>query len=295
MRFEFMKAHLKQFPIEKMAEVLGVSRCGYYDFLRKGPSKRAVENQGIIEEIKKVHKKSRGTYGSPRVHAELKKQGISCSRKRAAKLMRKEKIQAKMRKRWKKTTLQSKKVVDIAPNHLDQQFHVEEANKVWVSDITYVWTAEGWLYVAIVLDLFSRKVVGLSMGASLSTELVTKALKQALYRRGVIVNKGLMHHSDRGCQYTSKEFRELALRHGIELSMSAKGHCYDNAVAESFFHTVKTEETHLKHYRTREEGQFAIFEYVEVFYNRQRLHSTLGYISPTDFEEGWEKDYVLSV
>lgn len=295
MRFEFMKAHSKQFPVEKMAEVLGVSRSGYYDFLHKGPSKRALEDQGIVEEIKKAHKKSRGTYGSPRVHAELKKQGISCSRKRTAKLMRKEKIQAKMRKRWKRTTLQSKKVVDIAPNHLDQQFHVEKPNKVWVSDITYVWTAEGWLYVAVVLDLFSRKVVGLSMGSSVSTELVTKALKQALYRRGVIVNKGLMHHSDRGCQYTSKEFREIAVRHGIELSMSAKGHCYDNAVAESFFHTLKTEETHLKHYRTREEGQSAIFEYVEVFYNRQRLHSTLGYISPADFEEGWEKDYVLSV
>jgi len=290
-----MKAHSKQFPVEKMAEVLGVSRSGYYDFLHKGPSKRALEDQGIVEEIKKAHKKSRGTYGSPRVHAELKKQGISCSRKRTAKLMRKEKIQAKMRKRWKRTTLQSKKVVDIAPNHLDQQFHVEKPNKVWVSDITYVWTAEGWLYVAVVLDLFSRKVVGLSMGSSVSTELVTKALKQALYRRGVIVNKGLMHHSDRGCQYTSKEFREIAVRHGIELSMSAKGHCYDNAVAESFFHTLKTEETHLKHYRTREEGQSAIFEYVEVFYNRQRLHSTLGYISPADFEEGWEKDYVLSV
>lgn len=197
------------------------------------------------------------------MHAELKKQGISCSRKRTAKLMRKEKIQAKMRKRWKRTTLQSKKVVDIAPNHLDQQFHVEKPNKVWVSDIIYVWTAEGWLYVAVVLDLFSRKVVGLSMGASLSTELVKKALKQALYRRGVIVNKRLMHHCDRGCQYTSKEFREIAVRHGIELSMSAKGHCYDNAVVESFFHTLKTEETHLKHYRTR--------------------------------EEGWEKDYVLSV
>lgn len=295
MRFEFMKAHSKQFPVEKMAEVMGVSRSGYYDFLHKGPSKRALEDQGIVEEIKKAHKKSRGTYGSPRVHAELKKQGISCSRKRTAKLMRKEKIQAKMRKRWKRTTLQSKKVVDIAPNHLDQQFHVEKPNKVWVSDITYVWTAEGWLYVAVVLDLFSRKVVGLSMGSSVSTELVTKALKQALYRRGVIVNKGLMHHSDRGCQYTSKEFREIAVRHGIELSMSAKGHCYDNAVAESFFHTLKTEETHLKHYRTREEGQSAIFEYVEVFYNRQRLHSTLGYISPADFEEGWEKDYVLSV
>jgi putative transposase len=133
------------------------------------------------------------------------------------------------------------------------------------------------------------------MGASLSTELVTKALKQALYHRGVLVNKRLMHHLDRGCQYTSKEFRELAAAYGIELSMSAKGHCYDNAIAESFFHTLKTEETHLKRYRTREEGQSAIFKYIEVFYSRQRLHSTLGNVSPTDFEESWNEDYVLSV
>ncbi len=160
-----------------MAKVMGVSRCGYYDFLRKRASKRALENQCIIEEIKKIHKKSRGTYGSPIVHAELKKQGVSCSRKRTGKLMREEKIQAKMRKKWKRTTLQSKKVIDIAPNQLNQQFHVQKPNKVWASDITYVWTAEGWLYVAVVLDLFSRKVVGLSMGASLNTELVTRALK----------------------------------------------------------------------------------------------------------------------
>lgn len=289
-----MKAHSQEFPIEKMAEILVVSRCGYYEFLHRGPSKRALESQSLIEEIKKTHKKSRRTYGSPRVHAKLKKQGIACSRKRVAKLMKQEKIQAKMRKKWKKTTQHSKKVVEIAPNHLDQQFHVEKPNKVWVSDITYVWTAEGWLYIAVILDLFSRKVVGLSMGESLSADLVIKALKQALYRRSMIA-KDLMHHSDRGCQYTSKEFRELAHRHGIELSMSAKGHCYDNAVAESFFHTLKTEETHLNRYRTRGECKMAVFEYVEVFYNRQRLHSTLGYTSPADFEKDWENDYVLSV
>ena len=210
--------------------------------------------------------------------------------------MKGEKIQAKMRKKWKKTTIASKKVVEIAPNHLDQQFSVERPNKVWVSDITYVWTTEGWLYVAVVLDLFSRKVVGLSMGDSLETELVTKALKQALYRRE-LATTDLMHHSDRGCQYTSKEFKELTLRHGIQISMNGKGHCYDNAVAESFFHSLKTEEVHLNRYRTREEGKAAIFEYIEVFYNRQRLHSTIGYRPPAEFEEEWENkiDYVLSV
>ena len=294
-----MKAHSKKFPIEKMAALLEVSRCGYYEFLGRKCRKRALEDKTLSEAIKEIHKKSRGTYGSPRIHAELKKQGFTSSRRRVANLMRRENIQAKMRRKWKTTTQQSKKVVELAPNHLDQQFKVEEPNKVWVSDITYVWTAEGWLYVAIVLDLFSRKVVGLSMGRTLKTKLVTKALKQALYRRA-IMDGGLMHHSDRGSQYTSKEFRELTFNHGVKLSMSDRGHCYDNAVAESFFHTLKTEEVHLKQYRTREEAKQAIFEYVEVFYNRQRLHSTLGYKSPKEFEEIWEREkaeevYVLSV
>jgi transposase InsO family protein len=270
-----MKAHSKEFKIEKMADVLGVSRGGYYEFIERKPSKRALENEVLVEEIKKTHKNSRGLYGSPRLHAELRKQGQKCSRKRVSKLMKQEKIQARMRKKWKKTTQPSKKAMEIAPNHLDQQFTVNEPNKVWVSDITYVWTAEGWLYVAVVLDLFSRRVVGLSMGDRLETELVTRALKQALYRR--LINGELMHHSDRGCQYTSKEFRDLTLSHGIRLSMSAKGHCYDNAVAESFFHTMKTEHIYLTHYRTREEAKTSIFEYIEVFYNRLRLHSTLGY------------------
>lgn len=243
---------------------------------------------------KRAISKVGGLYGSPRIHEELKKRGRRCSRKRIANLMKQEKIQAKMRKKWKKTTQQSKKVVEIAPNHLDQQFMVDEPNKVWVSDITYVWTSEGWLYVSIVLDLFSRKVVGLGMGSTLETGLVIKALKQALYRRSVTTD-GLMHHSDRGCQYTSKEFRELALSQGIRLSMSAKGHCYDNAVAESFFHTLKTEEVYLKRYRSREEAKVAIFEYIEVFYNRERLHSTLGYRSPKEFEEVWEKEQIKSI
>lgn len=283
MRFQFIRNHSKEFCIEKMAQVLGVSRCGYYEFSHRKLSKRSKENEVLIEKIKTVHKASRGTYGSPRVHAEVKKLGNSCSRKRIAKLMNQEKIQAKMRKKWKVTTQPSKTPVMVAPNHLDQNFRVREPNKVWVSDITYVSTQEGWLYVAIVLDLFSRKIVGLSMGNRLETDLITKALKQALCHRGI--NNDLMHHSDRGCQYTSKEFKELTSQHGIKLSMSGKGHCYDNAVAESFFHTLKTEETSLKNYKIREEAQTSIFEFIEVFYNRERLHSTLGYLSPVAFEK----------
>lgn len=286
MRFAFMRTHSEEFPIEKMAEIFKVSRCGYYEFLKRKPSKRATDNKGLIEEIKNIHKQSRGTYGSPRVYAELKKRGKKCSRKRVAKLMQTEKIQAKMRKRWKITTKPSKKAVEVAPNHLEQQFVTEAPNRVWVSDITYVWTEEGWLYVASILDLFSRKVVGLSMGEKLETKLVTGALNQALHHRSP--EEGLIHHSDRGSQYTSAEFKEFTKRHGICLSMSAKGHCYDNAVAESFFHTLKTEEVHLKHYRTREEAKLSVFEYIEVFYNRERLHSTLGYESPEGYEKRWK-------
>jgi transposase InsO family protein len=279
-----MKEYREEFSIEKMARVLGVSRSGYYDFLEKEKSAREVENERLKEQIKSIHEKSRRVYGSPRIHNELKKQGKKCSRRRVAKLMREEGIQAKMRKRWKKTTCANEKAEPSA-NYLDQNFRTEEPNKVWASDITYIWTEEGWLYVAVVMDLFSRKIVGLSMGERLRTDLVSNALKQAIFRRGV--NEGLMHHSDRGCQYTSKEFKELSDRHGIKLSMSGKGHCYDNAVVESFFHTLKTEHTNFYKYRIREEAKTSIFEYIEVFYNRQRAHSTAGYLSPEEFEAQW--------
>jgi putative transposase len=285
MKYLFMKEHSLEFGVEKMAKVLMVCRSGYYKFLKGGVSQREIENQNLSEKIREVHRKSRKIYGSPRIYQELKKQGEKCSRKRIARLMQKEKIQAKMRKKWVVTTQPSKTQERVAPNHLDQKFIVEEPNKVWVSDITYIATEEGWLYVAIVLDLFSRKVVGLSMGDSLHTELIIKALKQALWHRNI---KGeLMHHSDRGCQYTSADFQELTKRHGIKLSMSAKGHCYDNAVAESFFHTLKTEHTDLCKYKIREEAKASVFEYIEVFYNRQRMHSTLGYTSPEEFEQLW--------
>ena len=198
--------------------------------------------------------------------------------------MQRGKIQAKMRKKWKVTT-KPNKGAKIVPNHLDQNFAAEMPDKIWASDITYVATQEGWLYIAVVMDLFSRKIVGLSMGDRLQTDLVTSALKQALQHRNV---KGdLMHHSDRGSQYTSNEFKALTNRHGIKLSMSAKGRCYDNAVVESFFHTLKTEHVNFCNYRIREEAQNSIFEYIEIFYNRKRLHSTIGYLSPEEFENHW--------
>lgn len=271
------------FPLEKMAQVLDVARSSYY--LPQKPSKRCLQNQLILEKAREVYHKSRGTYGSPRIHASLNRLGIQCSRPRVARLMKKATLQAKMVKAWKKTT--QKNLEHIAePNHLSQQFDVTEPNKVWVSDITYVPTEEGWLYVSVSLDLFSRKVVGLSMGSSLETPLVVKTLDQAFTHRKP--SKGLMHHSDRGCQYTSKYFKDFMKEHDVKLSMSHGGCCYDNAVAESFFHTLKTEHVNFFKYRTREEAINSIFEYVEVFYNKLRLHSTLGYYSPVEYEKLWD-------
>lgn len=281
MRFQFMKDHHKEFCVEKMAKVFQVSRAGYYKFLRRNPSKRKLENKRLTKEIRKIYEESRKTYGSPRIHGELKKAGESCSKKRVARLMKQEQIQPKMRKHWKKTTKTDPKR-EAAPNHLNQDFSVETANVAWVADITYVGTQEGWLYVAVILDLFSRKVVGLSMGESLETKLIIRALKQAISHREI--KGGLIHHSDRGCQYTSQEFEKLIQEHNIKLSMSAKGYCYDNAVAESFFHTLKTEHTNHCNFKTREEGIISIFEYIEVFYNRRRSHSYLGYSSPEEYE-----------
>ncbi len=278
-----MKNHAKTFPIEMMAKVLQVSRSSYY--IPQKPSKRSLENQEIVKKIKEVYKESRDTYGSPRIHKALKKKGIKCSKPRVARLMKKSQICAKMTKAWKRTTKQKQGAV-VAPNHLDQNFKVDVPNKAWVSDITYVPTEEGWLYVSISLDLFSRKIVGLGMGDSLETSLVLKTLDQAFIHRKP--GLGLLHHSDRGCQYTSSAFKTLMEKHQILLSMSGTGYCYDNAVAESFFHTLKTEHTNFYKYRTREEAMNSIFEYVEVFYNRERLHSTLGYISPADYESLWE-------
>lgn len=263
--------------------MFNVSRHGYYRFIKSEPCKRSKENEELLVKIKDIHAKSRATYGSPRVHAVLKREGESCSRKRVASLMKQNQLQAKMKKRFKKTTIVNPKAV-AAPNLLNQHFIAEQANQRWVADITYVATAEGWLYVAAVLDLFSRKIVGLAMGERMTDDLVIAALEQALLHRKP--QPGLMHHSDKGSQYTSRDFQHLLKLHQIVVSMSGTGNCYDNAAMESFFHTLKTEHVYFEHYLTREQAKSSIFEYIEVFYNRQRLHSTLGYYSPAEFENG---------
>ena len=282
MKFEFMIIHAHKFSIERMSLMFDVSRSGYYRFAKAPVSQRARENELLLEKIQKAHKKSRQTYGSPRIQAEIEAQGDYYSRKRVARIMQKEGIQAKMKKRFKKTTKVNPKA-EAAPNLLNQNFAADKPNQRWVADITYIATAQGWLYVAAVLDLFSRRIVGLAMCARMTSDLVISALKQALIHRNP--EQGLMHHSDKGCQYTSREFQKVLKTNGIIVSMSGTGNCYDNAVMESFFHTLKTEHVHFEHYLTRQQAKLSIFEYVEVFYNRERLHSTLGYRTPAQFEE----------
>lgn len=274
-----------------MAHVLGVSRSGYYRFYKKRPGLRAQSNACLLEEIKQIHKASRGTYGSPRIHAELKARGHRCSRPRVARLMKQAGIAAKMQRLFKRTTRVNEKAV-AAPNLYQQDFTAAEPHKKWVADMSYIRTQEGWLYIAVVLDLFSRKVVGLSMGESLHTQLVIEALEQACARYRP--SGGLQHHSDRGCQYTSQAFQEVLKQQKITCSMSGTGNCFDNAAMESFFHTLKTECVYFERYETRQQAKVNIFEYVEVFYNNERRHSTLGYLSPREFERRYYQQQLCS-
>jgi putative transposase len=279
-----MKAHRKEWSIQEMAKTLGISRSGYYRYTTAPLSKQRTENKILLSQIKQISQTSRQTYGSPRIHAELKAQGQACSRPRVARLMKAAGIQAKMKRRFK-TTTRVNPAHAYAPNLLQQNFTAQKPNQTWVADISYIKTWQGWLYIAVVLDLFSRRVVGLSMGDSLHTLLVTQALEQALKRRGLHTAQGLCHHSDKGCQYTSDAFQRLLKEKGIVCSMSGKGNCFDNAAMESFFHTLKTECVYFENYPTREAAKQNIFEYIEVFYNHQRRHSTLGYVSPAFYEK----------
>jgi putative transposase len=286
MKYVFMQTHESEFSIERMSSVFGVSRSGYYQFIHAKPSRREQEDERLLLKIKAIHQASRQTYGSPRIHAELREKGETCSRKRVSKIMKRSGIAAKMKKRFKITTRVNPKAA-VAPNLLKQNFTAELPNQCWVADFTYVATQEGWLYVATVLDLFSRRIVGLSMGDRMTDDLVISAVQQALIHRQP--NADIIHHSDRGSQYTSKDFRELLKNNCIIASMSGTGNCYDNAAMESFYHTLKTEHVYFEHYNTREEAKQSIFEYIEVFYNRQRRHSTLKYVSPMIFEKQWQQ------
>lgn len=264
-----------------MCDVLEVSRSGFYAWLCRPESARSRETAHLTEVIRAVHAESRGTYGSPRVHAELGTRGESCGKNRVARIMRSNELRSKRQRRFRKTTA-SKHALPVADNLLDQDFTAAGPNEVWVADITYIPTGEGWLYLATEIDLFSRRLVGYSMSASLETSLVVDALEMAVGRRNPA--RGLVHHSDRGSQYASGEFQKLLDKYGIECSMSGKGNCYDNAPAESFFGTLKNELVHHERFATRAEARTAIFDFIESFYNRQRLHSSLNYQSPVAYE-----------
>lgn len=277
-----MKKYRNEFPIEKMAFVLKVSRSGYYKYLKKGASERSKENERLKDEIINIFEESRETYGSIRIHKELKNRRIQCGKNKVAFLMNVMELMPKTQKKYKVRTTNSNHKFPISDNLLNRNFIVSKANKVWVSDITYVQTDEGWLYLCVVLDLYSRMIVGWSMQDNLRTELVIDALDMAYMNRKP--DKGLIFHSDRGSQYASYRFRENLEKYGMKSSMSRKGDCWDNACAESLFGTIKSELIYSNNYSSHEEVKKDVFEYIEVFYNRKRRHSTLNYLSPFEFE-----------
>jgi transposase InsO family protein len=282
MKYTFIAAYETQFQIRRMCRVLGVQRSGYYAWRRRSPSTREQANQALLALIQAEHKASRKTYGSPRIHVVLHRQGVVCGHNRVARLMHLHGIVAFQRRKYHPVTTQRQPGVTPAPNWLNQEFSASAPNQKWVSDFTYIETDEGWLYLAVVLDLFSRKVIGWSMSQRMDTALVEGALRMALRDRRP--PSGLLHHSDQGSQYTSAAYCACLNEALAQLSMSGAGNCYDNAVIESFFGTLKTECVRGP-FPSRAIARTTIFEYMEVWYNRQRLHSTLGYHSPVDFEQ----------
>ena len=281
MIYQFMAAHEEEFRIAPMCRMLGVRRSGYYAWRSRPTSPRAQANEVLLEKIRAEHQASRETYGSPRIHAALQRQGVRCGRKRVARLMRLHQIVARPRKKSRPVTTQREAGAMPAPNLLNQEFCAAVPNQKWVSDITYIETAEGWLYLASVVDLFSRKVVGWAMADHLEASLVEEAWNMALLQRQP--EAGLLHHSDQGRQYTSHTYQKALAASHCQVSMSRVGNCYDNAVMESFFATLKAE-CATQPFATCALARTAIFEYIEAWYNRQRLHSSLGYLSPLEFE-----------
>ena len=283
MKFAFIKEHLADcFPLQVICGVLQVSRSGYYAWLSRGPSRRSRRREELAGQIRQVHEQNRCVYGSPRVHRTLLAQGQSVCENTVASVMKEREIRAKSRRKFVPRTTDSRHDRPVARNLLDRQFQADLPNQKWAVDITYIPTDEGWLYLAGVMDLCSRKIVGWSMADHMEASLVNDALRMAIARRNP--GAGLLHHSDQGVQYASEDYQHLLQQHGMLISMSHKGDCWDNAAKESFWATLKTELVHQQRYRTRDQARASIFEYIEVFYNRQRLHSSLGYVSPEAFE-----------
>jgi len=283
MKYRFMKQHQGIHCVDKMAAVLGVSRSGYYAWAERVESSRERRNRQLVRQIEQIQREVKYRYGSPRVTERLRREGMTVGQNRVARLMREHRLQARTKRRYRSTTKASEGRTEAA-NVLGRSFVVSQMNAVWASDITYIATGEGWLYLAVVLDLCSRRVVGWSMSSRLNTDLVLRALVMAVMLRKP--KDGLIFHSDRGSQYTSNAFVKALKERQIVQSMSRKGNCWDNAPSEAFFSSMKNELMNGKAFGTRRAAQTAIFEYVEVFYNRQRLHSSLGYRTPVECEEG---------
>jgi len=262
-----------------------VSRSGYYSWKSRSRSKRDIENERLIPVVLEAHRYSKGTYGARRISAEVQALGSPCGRYRARTLMNMANIEVKQKRKFKVTT-DSKHKLPVAPNLLQRRFATEEPNNAWASDITYIWTSEGWLFLAVILDLFSRQVVGWAMSNRINKKLVIDSLLMGVWRRNP--GPGLIFHTDRGSQYCSNDFQKTLIKNKMLSSMSRKGNCWDNAVAESFFASLKTERVFTGNYQTRKEARRDIFDYIEIFYNSKRRHSYLGNISPRGFEELWE-------
>jgi putative transposase len=279
MKYLFIDEHRGVYMLKRMCKVLKVSRSGYYAWRKRKPSMREEANKELLHHIREVHRESRETYGSPRITNALNDQGVVCGKNRVARIMRDSGIRVKIKKRFKRTT-DSQHGYPVAPNLLIDN---KQTERLWVSDITFIPTRQGWLYMSAVMNVRTRRIIGFSLRDDLSQELVIAALRQAMESNRP--EEGLIHHSDRGRQYATYAYQELLKRYGIVSSMSRKGHCYDNAYMESFFATLKKELVHNEKYQTREEASLSIFEYVEVFYNRVRKHSALGNKSPMQYEK----------
>ena len=281
MKFGFIVKHRSVWPVAWLCEALGVSRSGFHAWLRRGPSARMIADEELTTKVRTSFIASARTYGARRVWRDVLAEGASCGLHRIERLMRMNALRARPRRRGLPKD-EGERLPIVAPNALDRQFAADQPNRKWIADFTCVWTAEGWLYVAAVIDLFSRRVVGWSMKAEMTAQLVTDALMMAIWRRGK--PDALLHHSDRGSQYTSEQFQRLMADNGVVCSMSRSGNVWDNAAMESFFSSLKTERVGRKAYRTRDEARADVFDYVERFYNTIRRHSTIGYVSPVEFE-----------
>jgi putative transposase len=282
MKFAFIVKHRNIWPVAWLCDAMDVSRSGFHAWLNRSPSDRSRNDEAVGRQVKASFLASGRTYGARRVWRDLLADGVECGLHQIERLMRLQALRARPRRRRLPKDEADRQLAVVASNILDRQFEAERPNQKWIADFTYIWTAEGWLYVSAVIDLFSRRVVGWSMSASMTAQLVADALLMAVWRRGK--PDALLHHSDQGSQYTSMQFQQLMAESGIICSMSRSGNVWDNAAMESFFSSLKTERTARKNYRTRNEARADVFDYIERFYNPTRRHSTIGYVSPVEFE-----------